>query len=46
MVPPGCVSITEFHDPGQPIATVHATDADDPETPNGQVCKVSLINSR
>nr|XP_023023050.1 cadherin-23 [Leptinotarsa decemlineata] len=36
-VPPYCVNITEFHEPGQPVTAVHASDADDPETSNGQV---------
>ena len=33
----GCVEVTEFHDPRTPITTVHATDADDPATPNGHI---------
>lgn len=36
-VPPHCVNITEFHEPGQPITIIYASDADDPETSNGQV---------
>ncbi|CAG9827600.1 unnamed protein product [Diabrotica balteata] len=36
-VPPYCINITEFHEPGQPVTTIHASDADDPETSNGQV---------
>ncbi|CAG9818294.1 unnamed protein product [Phaedon cochleariae] len=36
-IPPYCVNITEFHEPGQTVATLHASDADDPETSNGQV---------
>ena len=33
----GCVSVTEFHDSRQPMATVRAQDRDDPDTPNGQI---------
>ena len=33
----GCVSVTEFHDSRLPITTIHATDRDDPNTPNGHV---------
>lgn len=36
-LPPHCINITEFHEAGQPIVLIHATDADDPETANGQV---------
>lgn len=36
-MPQQCLNITEFHEPGQPISTIHASDADDPQTPNGQV---------
>ncbi|CAG9863718.1 unnamed protein product [Phyllotreta striolata] len=36
-VPPYCINITEFHEPGQPVTTIHASDADDPDTSNGQV---------
>ncbi|XP_076254709.1 cadherin 88C [Rhynchophorus ferrugineus] len=32
-----CVNITEFQEVDQPITLVHASDADDPSTPNGQV---------
>lgn len=38
IIPPICVSITEFHEAGQPITVVQVSDADDPETVNGQVC--------
>ncbi|KAF5304330.1 hypothetical protein FQA39_LY09709 [Lamprigera yunnana] len=34
---PSCVSVTEFHEPTQSLATVEAIDADDPATVNGQV---------
>ena len=34
---PGCVSVTEFHDVRTPLTTIHATDRDDPSTPNGHV---------
>ncbi|RZC35307.1 cadherin-23 [Asbolus verrucosus] len=37
LVPPYCINITEFHEPGQTITTFHASDADDPNTSNGQV---------
>ncbi|KAL3277671.1 hypothetical protein HHI36_013017 [Cryptolaemus montrouzieri] len=37
LVPPFCINVTEFHEPSQPITTVHASDADDPNTSNGQV---------
>lgn len=33
----GCVDTTEFHDSRIPLTTIHATDADDPATPNGQI---------
>lgn len=33
----GCVSVTEFHDVRTPLTTIHATDRDDPSTPNGHV---------
>lgn len=36
-MPSACVTITEFHEPMQPIATITATDDDDFHTPNGQV---------
>ncbi|XP_015840656.1 cadherin-23 isoform X2 [Tribolium castaneum] len=42
-VPPYCVNITEFHEPGQAITTFHASDADDPNTSNGQVNTHSTI---
>lgn len=32
-----CVSVTEFHDSRVPLTTIHATDRDDPSTPNGHV---------
>ncbi|XP_044756938.1 cadherin-23 [Coccinella septempunctata] len=37
LVPPYCVNVTEFHEIGQPITTIHASDSDDPSTSNGQV---------
>ncbi|KRT78307.1 Cadherin, partial [Oryctes borbonicus] len=37
LLPSACISITEFHEPGRPITEVHASDADDPETVNGQI---------
>ena len=33
----GCVSVTEFHDTRVPLTTIHASDADDPNTPNGHI---------
>nr|XP_022904889.1 cadherin-23 [Onthophagus taurus] len=36
-LPTTCTSITEFHEIGHPIIIVHATDSDDPESPNGQI---------
>lgn len=33
----GCASINEFHQLGETITTVQATDKDDPSTPNGRV---------
>ena len=33
----GCVSVTEFHDWRQPMATISAQDGDDPHTPNGKI---------
>ena len=33
----GCVSVTEFHDTRVPLTTIHATDGDDPNTPNGHI---------
>lgn len=35
--PESCVSITEFHEIGDTVLLLKATDADDPETPNGKV---------
>lgn len=37
LLPPGCVTTTEFHEENLPITFVHATDPDDPETPNGRI---------
>lgn len=37
VIPPSCISITEFHERGQPITVIQASDADDTETANGQV---------
>lgn len=37
MIPPTCVSITEFHEVDRTITVIQATDADDPQTNNGQV---------
>ncbi|KAJ8962164.1 hypothetical protein NQ318_018121 [Aromia moschata] len=36
-LPPHCINITEFHEIGQPITIIHASDIDDPDTSNGQV---------
>ncbi|KAK5649206.1 hypothetical protein RI129_000235 [Pyrocoelia pectoralis] len=36
-LPKSCVSVTEFHEPMQPITTIRALDEDDPSTVNGQV---------
>ncbi|XP_053612756.1 cadherin-23 [Plodia interpunctella] len=36
-LPEECSSITEFHNPREPIISVSATDADDPALPNGRV---------
>ncbi|XP_023311794.1 cadherin-23 [Anoplophora glabripennis] len=36
-VPSYCVNITEFHEIGRSVTTVHASDVDDPNTSNGQV---------
>ncbi|KAJ8972931.1 hypothetical protein NQ317_011741 [Molorchus minor] len=36
-VPPYCINITEFHETGQSVTTIHASDMDDPEISNGQV---------
>ncbi len=33
----GCVEVTEFHDSRVPLTTIHASDGDDPATPNGQI---------
>ncbi|EFX87616.1 hypothetical protein DAPPUDRAFT_235424 [Daphnia pulex] len=33
----GCVSVTEFHDSRVPLTTIHASDRDDPTTPNGHI---------
>lgn len=35
--PKNLISISEYHDMGEPVAQVKATDADDPMTLNGQV---------
>ena len=37
-VPSSCTTITEFQPASDTILTVRAVDADDPRTPNGQVC--------
>ncbi|KAI4457764.1 fat atypical cadherin-related [Holotrichia oblita] len=37
VLPSNCISITEFHEPKQAIIEIHASDADDPETVNGQI---------
>lgn len=36
-LPESCVMITEFHDPGETVYSLKASDADDPNTPNGWV---------
>lgn len=36
-LPQKCVTISEFHDTRDTIATIKATDADNPSSPNGQV---------
>lgn len=36
-LPESCVMVTEFHEPGETIYTLKATDADDPNLPNGWV---------
>ncbi|CAH0553770.1 unnamed protein product [Brassicogethes aeneus] len=36
-VPSHCLNITEFHEPGQPITVIYASDADASDTSNGQV---------
>ncbi|CAH2076820.1 unnamed protein product, partial [Iphiclides podalirius] len=36
-VPSECATVTEFHDPREPVAALAASDADDPATPNGRV---------
>ncbi|KAJ1522204.1 hypothetical protein ONE63_002512 [Megalurothrips usitatus] len=33
----GCVHITEFHEPHETVTVVKASDADDPNTPNGRI---------
>lgn len=43
LVPPYCVNVTEFHEIGQPITTIHASDSDDPSTSNGQVYNFFLL---
>lgn len=45
IVDSACVNITEFHEPGQPITIVRATDKDDPTTSNGQVTTPLLAQS-
>ncbi|XP_030761227.1 cadherin-23-like, partial [Sitophilus oryzae] len=37
VVETGCINITEFQEVNQPITLAHASDDDDPNTPNGQV---------
>lgn len=44
LIPTGCVSITEFHEPSNVITTILTSDADDPTTPNGQVI-IDISNS-
>ncbi|XP_060803722.1 cadherin-23 [Amyelois transitella] len=36
-LPEECTTITEFHNPREPIVSLSATDADDPALPNGRV---------
>ncbi|KAL1123291.1 hypothetical protein AAG570_002377 [Ranatra chinensis] len=36
-LPESCIAVTEFHEPGDTITLLKATDADDPNTPNGQI---------
>jgi hypothetical protein len=33
----GCVTVTEFHELHDVVTTVKASDADDPNTPNGRM---------
>lgn len=35
--PRNLISISEYHDMGEAVGQVKATDADDPLTPNGQI---------
>lgn len=35
--PDNCVVVTEFHEPGETVAVLKASDADDPTTPNGWI---------
>ncbi|GLV38052.1 Cadherin 88C [Carabus blaptoides fortunei] len=37
ILPPGCVTITEFHEEHSPITFIHVSDPDNPATPNGRV---------
>lgn len=36
-LPESCVVVTEFHEPGETVYSLKASDADDPNTPNGWV---------
>ena len=33
----GCAQVTEFHEPRDTVTVLRATDADDPDTPNGRL---------
>lgn len=43
--PESCVAITEFHEPKDTITLLKASDADDPNTPNGQVAFAILAGN-
>lgn len=36
-LPENCITVTEFHEPGDVITQLKATDADDSSTPNGWI---------
>ncbi|CAH1406526.1 unnamed protein product [Nezara viridula] len=44
-LPETCVAVTEFHEPKDTITLLKVTDADDPNTPNGQVAFAILAGN-
>lgn len=44
-LPESCVAVTEFHEPKDTITLLKATDADDPNTLNGQIAFTVLAGN-